>query len=566
MQAEPRETRAFVWVTAAAYLFLISVYLIYWDHVEYFVDDWFLMRHFRQAAGLRGVAGFAASAAENRVYQVFRMQWLSILYGFLVTSAGGYSAKFNFAALLLLHVVCAWLLCQALRRLALDRSLAFLAGALYLLKPTTHFGLVTYLTNPFFVFSTFWVLLLLWWFAGRASTPYWSTGALLFAAGCAIAGLFSGEQVFLLLWAILPLAVWCFPRRSPAGRVWPVIGVVWAALTAALSVYLLLINRLPVRQTGTARRFEWGWSRFLSNLNQIGDEMRRLSGLTSDSLFRFSLNKTEDALALAAAILVAALMWRWHTDRLAPSPASPVPLWRVLLFGYVGAALAYGPVMWVAGGFPRFRYHYVPTPYLAVGAAGVIGIFGRSRWTRWAPAAIGGLAAGLLVFNAAADLRQCWIPQSQEQRRLEAELRKLSDLAPGDTLVISGTPAQIGTAQHFSMHSPLSATPFAEWATGVTPLEVHLDLWDLHGRVITDPLHYKVLSPEQLGRTHVLMRSSDGKFLHPAWLAAEAAPGQFRIIPLKGASLPEGAQQAVFSAEQLVRLPSPVYFAKPVGR
>lgn len=97
--------RSFAALSAVACALLVCAYLPYGDHVEYFVDDWFLLPRYRQAAegGAAGVAGFIAAAAQNRVYDVFRSQWLSMVYGFAITSAGGYSAKFNWACLLTLH-------------------------------------------------------------------------------------------------------------------------------------------------------------------------------------------------------------------------------------------------------------------------------------------------------------------------------------------------------------------------------------------------------------------------------------------------------------------------------
>src|SRR5262249_21198399 len=241
----------FPWVTAAAYLALLAVYFLYWSHAEYFVDDWFLRQQFRQASqrGLAGVLGFAAEAARNRIYRVFRMQWLSILYGYLVTALGDCSPRFSFTALLVLHGASCWLLCQALWRLGVERGLAFLAGALYLLSPAVHFALFTYLTNPFFVFSTFWVLLLLWWFSRQEGHRSWSGGLL--AAAFAMTGMFSGEQNFLLLWAVAPLAGLCFSRRF-----WRMAIPVWAALGAVGGFYLLAINSLPVWHAGFGKRYE----------------------------------------------------------------------------------------------------------------------------------------------------------------------------------------------------------------------------------------------------------------------------------------------------------------------
>jgi hypothetical protein len=556
MPSAEREDRRFRWIAGFSYPLLLSVYLIYWSHADYFVDDWFLIKHFRHAAGWKGVAGFAAAAAENRVYQVFRMQWLSILYGFLITALGGYSPRFNFAALLLLHAASAWLLSQAVRRAGFERGLAFLAGVFYLLAPMAHFGLLTYLANPFFVLSTFWVLLLLWFSLGVRRR---GMAELAFAAACAVAALFSGEQVFLLVWAIVPLTA-LFLRRKPMPAAWPAAGAIWAAASAALAVYLLWINRLPVRQTGIHRRYEWTSARFASNLLQIGAELRQLSGVTSDSLFHFSLHKTEDALALAGALLVTALVWKWRGGDRENSR-----LRHLFGFAACGAALAYAPVMWIAGGFPRFRYHYAPAPYLGLAAAVTVWACGRSRWTRWSPAALAGLVTGFLIFNAAADLRQSWIPESEQQHNLEVYMRQVKNIAPGDIFVVSGTPPQIGTAPHFSMHSTISASAFVELVTGLEPLEAYLDFWNLHGRLVRNPDDLEhFLSESDLARTHVLMCSYDGRFSSLDWIAIEIGTDSFRLLPLKGVSDSGDARRQIYSREQLALSQWPVYFPKIV--
>ncbi len=556
MLSAEREDRRFGWIAGFSYLLLLSVYLIYWSHADYFVDDWFLIKHFRHAGGWKGVAGFAAAAAENRIYQVFRMQWLSILYGFLITALGGYSPRFNFTALLLLHAASAWLLSQAVRRAGFEPGLAFLAGIFYLLAPTAHFDLVTYLANPFFVLSTFWVLLLLWFWLGARR---WGMGDLAFAGACAVAALFSGEQVFLLVWAIVPLAAFFF-RKKPMPAAWLAAGAIWAAAGMALAAYLLWINRLPVRQTGIHRRYEWTAARFMGNLAQIGGEMRQLSGVTSDSLFHFSLHKTEDALALAGGLLATALVWKWRgADRENGRLRS--------LFGFAaaGAALAYAPVMWIAGGFPRFRYHYAPAPYVAVAAGVAVWACGRSRWTCWSPAALAGLATGFLIFNAAADLRQSWIPQSEQQRNLEAYMRQVKNIAPGDIFVVSGTPPQIGTAPHFSMHSTISASAFVELVTGLEPLEAYLDFWNLHGRLVRDPDDLKhFLSEADTARTHVLVCSYDGRFSSLDWIAVQTGTDRFRLLPLKGVSDWGNVRRQIYSREQLALAQWPVYFPKIV--
>lgn len=534
---------------ALAYILLSSVYLLYWPHVEYFVDDWLLTKVFREAerGGASGAADLVVRAAQNNIYGVFRSQWVGIVWGFLVTTAGRYSAAVNFAALLALHAACAWLLSQALWRLGMGRGLGFLAGALYVLAPSAHFGLVTYLTNPFFVLGIFWVLLMLWCFARGAPAG---------AAACAVAGLFSGEQAFLLLWGALPLAALCF---GPRPRYRASIAAVWAALAIAGGVYLLGINRAPVVATGLESRYAWSGSLLRTNLKQIWREMQQLSGAGHDALFRIAPERIDLLLAAAAAVLVAALVWRWSEEL-----PQPVRLWRAGLFALAGVALAYGPVLFVTGSFSRFRYHYAPSPFLGLALATACWLFVRPGRPPLVPALLGGVLAGFFTLSAAADLRQCWIPQSREHRALEARLLSLENLAPGDILIVSSIPYEIGTAQHFTMHSSVTAQPFAERVTGVAPLEVSFELVDLKGELWLDRREGEMRGPLSLGdlrRVHLLAWHG-GSFLQLRWAAREVEHGKFRLLPLKGVEAPAGIEDAVFSREQLSLQSGRIYIAK----
>jgi hypothetical protein len=512
--------------SAAAYLLLVAVYLLYFNHVEFFVDDWFLTKQFRQALGRgpQGPVDFVVSAVQNNVYGKFRMHWLGILWGFLVTWLGGFNPKFNFVALLALHAACGWLFCQGLRRLGLDREVAFLAGALYLLAPTTHFALFSNFTNPFFTLPVFWILLMLWLFAGGRSTAA--------VCLCAVAGLFSGEQPFLLLCGLLPLAAWCFRVR---GWLRP-IAWTWVTLAAAGVSYLLWLNRAPVVQTGFQARYQWSWTQLGRNLELLWREISRLIEFRSDG--------PDWLLALAAAALIGALTWRWEggVNR------------RLWIFAVAGLLLAYGPVLAVGGDYSRFRYHYVPSLFWGLLLAAVCASLPRPGRSLLAAA-----AAAFFTLNAAGDIRQCWIPMSKHHRALEARLRQLKDVAPGDILIISGAPYEIGTAQHPSMHTSVSANPFAEWATGVAPLEVGLEVRTHHdGLEVFQRDYRRGISAEELGRAHVLVESVSGVISSRRWVAQEVGGGRFRLLALKGSTSPAG----VFSREQLLLAGESIYFAE----
>ena len=138
----------------------------------------------------------------------------------------------------------------------------------------------------------------------------------------------------------------------------------------------------------------------------------------------------------------------------------------------------------------------------------------------------------------------------------------LANVEPGDILIISGTSSEIGTAQHFSMHSSVSANPFAEWATGVAPLEVGLDVIDLHGHLmLVQQDYYRPLPDAEFGRVHVLVSDHQGTFSNRSWLAQEVMPGRFRLLGLKGAAS-SGLEEATFSREQLDLMLERIYFAK----
>ena len=521
---------AFPGATALIYLLLSAVYLLYWPHVEYFVDDWILL----QAGDLAGAANFAVQAVQNHIYEVFRMQWLSILWGLLVTRLGGHSARFNFAAVLLLHATNAWLLCQALWRFGVERRFAFLAGVLFLLGPTVHFVLFSYLTNPFFVFSTFWVLLLLWLASGPRPRPVWLTA-------CAVAGLFSGEQTVLLLWLMLPLAVWSRRRE---------IAAVWAALAIALGSYLLWVNRLPVGQRGIEERYEWTGLTFRNNVSLLGEEFWRLSGLPSNGFYRLAPMVIDLVLAGAAAVIVAGAAGRWR-ESTPPRGAN----FRLGWWALACAALAYAPTLFIAGGYP-FRYHYVAAPFVA---AGVVAVCRRGLLP-----AVAGVLAAFGVLNAAAEIRQCWIPQSDQLRSLRAELQSLPDVVPGDILVVSGMRYEIGTAPHFALHSPAAANPFAERVLGVRPLRVSIEVLNEGGSL---SLYEKwerrrPVTPAELSRAHLLIYAGEGKFQLAPWLAREFSPGRFQLLPLAGTAAPANSE-AVYTREQLALAPEVVYFPKP---
>jgi hypothetical protein len=531
----------FARLAAAAYLLLVCVYAIfYWADVDYFADDWILLPQFRDAAagGLAGIAEFAARAAQNRVYEVFRTQWLSILYGFAVTWLGGYSVKFNFALLLALHAANAWLLADGLRRLGAARQAAFLAGALQAVLPTTHFVLFTYFTNPFFVFCTFWVLLMQWWWAAMPERRWPMLPVL------AVAGLFAGEQSFVLVWVILPLAAWSSGKPGWRAARRP-IGCVWAGLVVAAAAYVTLVTSVPLRE---GRRHLWTWRVLSENLDMIGKQWWRLTGLPPEAPFRLHPAAGDLVAAAVAGAVVWSLARAWRQE------GTRLP--RGLLFGVLALLAAYAPTLFVEGGF-ALRYHYTASPFLAWLLALGCQALGR----RLAPAA-GALLAGFFVLTAASHLRQAWIPASQHHRTFRAEVERLENLEPGDFVVVIGAPLETGAVQHFSLHSADTAGPFVEYIRQVRPVTAALGLVHRHPglALFLKYNHYRAITPDELRRTHLLVYTPRGSFEKPEWVASEAGNGRFELLPLKAASGDGSWRGVSFTRDQLLLRQRRVFF------
>jgi hypothetical protein len=68
------------------------------------------------------------------------------------------------------------------------------------------------------------------------------------------------------------------------------------------------------------------------------------------------------------------------------------------------------------------------------------------------------------------------------------------------------------------------------------------------------------MTDADLSRAHLLVRSRDGVFEKPAWVAQDNGHGRFRLLPLKGTAYPDNVAGAVLAREQLVLLGRRVYF------
>jgi hypothetical protein len=216
---------------------------------------------------------------------------------------------------------------------------------------------------------------------------------------------------------------------------------------------------------------------------------------------------------------------------------------------------AYGPIWFLKA--HEFRYDYVPSPFLALALATVALAIPRVRAV---------LAAGLAAWMAVAtvaDIRQCWIPQSNNLRAIARALREMRDLQPGDLIVVSNIPLWIGTAPHFAFMADWGSTPFAEHVTGVHGLQTACEIVDDGGRLRA--FHYDVmrdLKAQDAARTHVLVVEAEGRLPPRRLLAEPVRPGEYRLFALKGYAGPAIAE-GEFTRQQLALEESGIYFARP---
>ncbi|HZS51474.1 MAG TPA: hypothetical protein VFA54_11470 [Bryobacterales bacterium] len=527
----------------AAYLILASVYLLYLPHAEFVLDDWLVLRRYQEVrqAGAAAQIKMLVAIIENQFHGQFRFQWLSFSFAYLLFLAVGYSPKVIFAVFLLLHVASALVLRDVLERLKIGAGPAFLGGAVFLLLPSTH-GPVFWSHNcSYYIWSTFWFLLYMRslaasFAAGRLTAPAAGRQALFLTLA-----LFSGDPIFCLLLAGAPLAAWYL--HSKAGRkatllAWSTVGIMGA-------LYALLINRARIIQAGVGLRYSFTHANLRSNVHSILETYGRLTGFATGSFY--AIQPTFTALAFAA--LAASLV----IFGLKMCEARRAPIRRTLLLAAGLWAAAYGPIWFLLA--HEFRYDYVPSPYLALGIAALV---------CWSPALRLPLAGALMAWLAAAnvaDIRQCWIPQSDNLRLVARSLRA-TDPRPGDLIIVSQTPMWIGTAPNFAFLASWASTPFAEHVTGVHGLETGTDIIDEGGRLrVFHYDHLEDLTPERAAHTVLLVEEGNGRIGRRHLLADEARPGGYRLYALKGYTGPEVPSVDV-TRERLSFLEGDIYFAR----
>ncbi len=545
------------WVSGRApvlvcYLLLASIYLLYLPHVQFVIDDWYMFPHFEQARaqGPRAEWKLAGFLAANGLWGTFRTHWLSLISVFGLYQVAGLHPRFYFLFGICLQAVAGYLLYRALARLALDRRVAFLAGALFVALPTARNPLFWFPSCGQYVLAAFWFLLYLGSVAGTVERGKVLPRAAVVQALTLMAALFSTDQsVGLVLFAALWLALlW----RSRAGLASAALA--WGVAAAAFGFYARFVNRAPLSGS-VADRFAFSGAQVRQHLRLIEEQYRNLLG-AGGGYYRVAAIGWG---ALAAAAAGAVIFWWLGREGGAERAGSA----RALLFGAGLWAMAYGPAWFLQWG--ALRYDYLPSLGLAVAlAAGCWAALGR--WPRLARAA----AASLVAYSAAtafAEIQQCWTPQSKNLESIQRQLRGLNDVRYHDVIAISGTPMEIGTAQHFAMLLPYCSTPFAETVTGVWGLVVGREIYCESGRLALQHTSFmRPLQPEEIRRTHVVACGADLNCNIRTLLACEVRPGAYELHPLKDYTGSPAIAPRLYSHEELRSLGEAVYVARRHGQ
>ena len=476
------------------YLLLTSVYLLYWPHAEFVSDDWFHLGFYldHQTRGWAGEVHIVRTLIQNRLYGVFELSWLSRAIDSVIIWGFGYAPRLLFSLTLIVHVANACLFYRLLVRLRVQERLARWAGAGFLLIPTAHNAVLWFVNNGLYHRPPLLLFLFLLSFVGTVELGRltWRPAVWQAALLVTILCLGGAPSFFLALFAG-PWIVRCFfprDRWKPALRV---TAFHWGAIVLWLIVYVRFLNTVP---TSIGGRYDFSFSFLRWNLGHMAGHLAGLSGLGS-AMYRLRPEAAQVGASLLAALVVGLVGRGWVADR---------PAWRVPVFAAGMIALAGAPLLFLIGA--TLRHYYTVSPYLALL---LMALCARLPVRR--------VAAGLLCawFAAAvvADIRQCWIPQSQHLQALKTGLRRLQNLQPGDLVVVPGTPWVIGTAQNFALVGSLWWRNFARQVTGVPDLEFWREIVIEQDRL---RLYHRVTmrdtSPAELARAHVLLGPPEGPY------------------------------------------------------
>lgn len=533
------------------YLLLACLYLFYWPHAEFVIDDWFLFQNFEQARakGLPAEWQMVRVLFASQLWATFRMHWLSLVSVFGLYHIAGLRPGFYFVVGILLHALVSYLLYRILIKLEIDGRTAFLAGALFVLLPTAHNPLFWFPSCGQYILAAFWFLLYFRSVAQTVATGKLTARAAALQALMAVLTLFSTDQSIGLLLGAAPWLALCW--RSRAGLTSSLL--TWAVVGAAGGLYVWFFNEAPVGSS-VAMRFDFSVARMTEHLRGIRSDYRALLGVGGGYYHLPAIGW----LALAGLVAGLLVFWRLNQDL----PPKGGPLTRVFLLGVGLWAVGYGPVWFLQ--WPALRYEYLPTLGLAVMLAGACAALSRPR-PRLFPA-----GAALMVAYAAAttlaEIQQCWKPQSRHLQSIKGQLRRLNDLRSHDVVVISATPMEIGTAPHFVMVAPYSSTPFAELVTGVWGVVVGREIFCESGKWgLQHTTHLRELKLEDLRRTHVLVTEGDLNCTPRTVIACEVRPGAYEFYPAKGYTGWPPIAPRTYSHDELKQLEKHVYLAHRHG-
>ena len=486
----------------ACYLLMASVYLLYWPHAEFVSDDWFQLGFYLSHSEMSVVR----TLMRNQLYGVFELSWLSRVVDSLIAAVFGYAPRLLFTLALAVHLTNAWLFYRLLVRLRVAERLALWAGAGYLVIPTAHNAVLWFVNNDFYHRPPLFLFVFLLSFVGTVEWGRltWRTGA--WQAFLLLTVLFlGGAPSFFLVLFSGPWMVLCFfprDRWKPALRVTAFHA---AVIVLCLVVYVRVISAVP---SGIGGRYDFSFLFLRRNLGLMASHLAGLSGLGS-AAYHLRPEVTQVVASLLA-VLAVGLAGR--------GLAEARPAWRAPVFAVGMITLAYAPLLFLVGA--TLRHYYTVSPYLALL---LMSLCDRLPVRR--------VAAGLLVawFAAAtvADIRQCWIPQSQHLQALKAGLRRLRNLEPGDLVVVPGTPWVIGTAQNFALIIDLWARNFAWHVTGVRDLQFWREIVIEQGRLrLYQRATMRDTGAAELTRAHVLLGPPQGPYQPARYWAEPVGPNR----------------------------------------
>ncbi len=527
-------------------LALAGLYLLYWNHAEYVIDDWGHYLFYQRAAG----GGLAArwevlrGLFDSRLYGGYQLFWLSQWMNcLLVVWPFGYSPKAAFVTLVLLHAINSWLFYLLLDRLGVGRRLAYFTAACLVVIPSAHGPLFWALNCSFFVWPMFFLLLYLL-VTQRALAAGWvSARAAAASVVLILAVLFAGSPAAVVLLVAAPWTALCFfgRRRRQTGLI--VALLLGAAVPAGLEFYQRTRYR---HRLAPAKRFRWNLPMLAANAYTTVADLGKLSGVARSSYYDIWKSPAAIGAGLAAALLVAA------ASRRLANQGERQPAWRIALYAAGMGLAAYAPMAVLNS--KGLRHYYTFSPFLAL----LLLLPARRLGLAWGAAWCGCFAAG-----AVGEIRQCWIPQSQAHQRFKQAIVEVDNLDPGDWVVAPGVELLRGTAPAFALGGPPWDARFVQVVTGVAGLEFAREVVVEQGRLRLYHRHkMSDLTPAELARLHVLAPDATGRYARRRYLAWEQEAGRFLLVPLKGSAPPPSGDQ-LLTREQLAPHLGQVHFPKP---